>query len=178
MTDYAQWIPAAPPNRVLSDHIADQLREAIVEGQLEAGQRIVEREIAEVMQTSRGPVRDALLLLENEGLVVRSTHRGTFVARLTKKDAEEIWSLRLAIESVVVDYVLRRATPQDLDALDNLVVDRYSSWDGELGKKIEGGGTNFAELEAYIMDKGEASPNASGRQELMENIVNRYLDKA
>ena len=121
MSGEMTWIPAAPPNRVLSDHIADQLREAIVEGQLEAGQRIVEREIAEVMQTSRGPVRDALLLLENEGLVVRSTHRGTFVARLTKKDAEEIWSLRLAIESVVVDYVLRRATPQDLDALDNLV---------------------------------------------------------
>ena len=119
--DYADWIPSAPPSRLLSDHIADQLREAIVEGQLESGQRIVEREIAEVMQTSRGPVRDALLLLENEGLVVRYTHRGTFVTRLTKEDAEEIWTLRQAIESVVVEYALKRATPQDLEELDNLV---------------------------------------------------------
>lgn len=121
MTDYADWIPSAPPSRLLSDHIADQLREAIVEGQLEPGQRIVEREIAKVMQTSRGPVRDALLLLENEGLVERYTHRGTFVTSLTREDAEEIWTLRQAIESVVVDYVLKRATAEDLEALDNLV---------------------------------------------------------
>ena len=73
------------------------------------------------MQTSRGPVRDALLLLENEGLVVRYSHRGTFVARLTNEDAEEIWTLRQAIESVAVEYALKRATPQDLDELDNLV---------------------------------------------------------
>jgi DNA-binding GntR family transcriptional regulator len=73
------------------------------------------------MQTSRGPVRDALLLLENEGLVVRYSHRGTFVARLTKEDAEEIWTLRQAIESLAVDYVLKRATAEDLDELDNLV---------------------------------------------------------
>jgi DNA-binding GntR family transcriptional regulator len=121
MSGDMDWIPSAPPNRLLSDHIAEQLREAIVAGQFEAGQRIVEREIAEAMQTSRGPVRDALLLLEAEGLVVRSVHRGTFVARLTTKDAEEIWTLRQAIESVVVEYALKRASPQDWEELDNLV---------------------------------------------------------
>ena len=121
MTGDTAWIPSAPPSRVLSDHIADQLREAIVSDEFKPGQRIVERQIAEAMQTSRGPVRDALLLLENEGLVVRYSHRGTFVARLTMEDAEEIWSLRQAIESVAVEYALRRATPEDLDELDNLV---------------------------------------------------------
>jgi DNA-binding GntR family transcriptional regulator len=121
MNDEKAWIPSAPPSRVLSDYIADQLREAIVSDQFKPGQRIVERQIAEAMQTSRGPVRDALLLLENEGLVVRYSHRGTFVARLTKEDAEEIWTLRQAIESVAVDYAIQRATPEDLDELDSLV---------------------------------------------------------
>lgn len=63
-------------------------------------------------------------------------------------------------------------------ALDNMVAERYGSWDSDLGKKIESGATNFSELEAHMLKKGEASPNASGRQELLENIVNRYLDKA
>lgn len=111
----------APPSRVLSEHIAEQLRQAIVTDQLKPGQRIVEREIAEAMATSRGPVRDALLLLENEGLVVRYPHRGTFVASLTLEDAEEIYSLRQAIEALAVQYVLRRATPEQLDELDEYV---------------------------------------------------------
>lgn len=111
----------APPSRVLSDHIADQLRQAIVTNQLKPGQRIVEREIAEAMETSRGPVRDALLLLENEGLVVRYPHRGAFVARLSDEDAEEIYSLRQAIESLAVAYLVKRATSEEIDELEEYV---------------------------------------------------------
>ena len=62
-------------------------------------------------------------------------------------------------------------------ALSNIVSQRYSSWDGELGQKIEAGKSTFAELEALMLQKGEAAANTSGRQELLENIVNRYLDK-
>src|SRR5574341_1487362 len=87
----------APVSRTLGDHVIQQLRQAILTGQLKPGQRIVEREIAEAMQTSRGPVRDALKLLENERLVVRYPHKGTFVAWLSLRDAEEIYSLREAI---------------------------------------------------------------------------------
>lgn len=111
----------APSSRILSDHIASQLRGAIINDQLKPGQRIVEREIAEAMETSRGPVRDALLLLEKEGLVIRYPHRGTFVTELSLEDAEEIYTLRQAIESLAVEYVLRRATPEDLDGLDRQV---------------------------------------------------------
>ena len=111
----------APVSRVLSEHVADQLREAIVTDKLKPGQRIVEREIAEAMQTSRGPVRDALLLLESEGLVVRYAHRGTFVAELTVEDAEEIYSLRQSIEALAVRYIINGATEAELDELDGLV---------------------------------------------------------
>ena len=90
---------SAPSSRTLSDHVTHQLRQAVLTGKLKPGQRIVEREIAEAMNTSRGPVRDALKYLENERLVVRYPHKGTFVAWLSLKDAEEIYSLREAIES-------------------------------------------------------------------------------
>ncbi len=111
----------APPSRVLSEHVAQQLRELIMANQLKAGQRIVEREIADAMRMSRGPVRDALVILENEGLVVRYAHRGTFVAEVTTEDIEEIYSLRQAIESLALEYLVKRLTPEDLDELEMLV---------------------------------------------------------
>jgi xylose isomerase len=63
-------------------------------------------------------------------------------------------------------------------AIDSIVTDRYQSWDSELGQKIESGQVGLADLEALMLEKGEASGNQSGRQELLENIVNRYLDQA
>jgi xylose isomerase len=62
-------------------------------------------------------------------------------------------------------------------ALSSVVTERYKSWDEELGKKIEAGKSSFVELEKLMLEKGEAAANTSGRQELLENIVNRYLDK-
>jgi xylose isomerase len=63
-------------------------------------------------------------------------------------------------------------------ALSKIVDQRYSSWNGELGMKIEAGKASFSELEALMLQKGEAAANVSGRQELLENIVNRYMDQS
>ena len=52
---------------------------------------------------------------------------------------------------------------------------RYSSWDSGIGEKIEKGKANFKDLEAYILKKGEIEPNTSGRQELLENLVNEFI---
>jgi len=59
--------------------------------------------------------------------------------------------------------------------LARMVKDRYSSWDCGIGAEIEAGKHDFASLERYMLAKGEAAPNASGRQELFENVVNRYV---
>jgi xylose isomerase len=53
--------------------------------------------------------------------------------------------------------------------------ERYASWDSGVGKKIESGKSNFAELQRYILKKGEATPNASGRQEFLENLINDFI---
>ncbi len=59
--------------------------------------------------------------------------------------------------------------------LDKMVKDRYSSWDSGIGAEIEAGKHSFETLEKYMLAKGDASPCTSGRQELFENVVNRYL---
>jgi xylose isomerase len=59
--------------------------------------------------------------------------------------------------------------------LEKMLKDRYGSWDTGIGARIDSGKENFASLEKYMLDKGDAAPNKSGRQELLENIINTYL---
>jgi len=60
-------------------------------------------------------------------------------------------------------------------ALEKLLSERYSSWDAGIGAEIEAGKHNFASLEKYMLGKGEITPNRSGRQEMLENLINTYL---
>ena len=59
--------------------------------------------------------------------------------------------------------------------LDTFVKDRYSSWDHGVGQEIENGQASLDSLEAYMLGKGEASPNDSGRQEYLENLINEFV---
>ena len=59
--------------------------------------------------------------------------------------------------------------------LEELLRDRYSSWDTGLGKEIEAGKHSFKSLEKIMLEKGDAAPNRSGRQEMIENLINTYL---
>src|SRR5690606_17677737 len=59
--------------------------------------------------------------------------------------------------------------------LEKFVKQRYSSWDSGIGAEIEAGKHSLKSLEAYMLKQGEITPNASGRQEMLENLINRYL---
>lgn len=59
--------------------------------------------------------------------------------------------------------------------LQRMLRERYSSWDSGIGAEIEAGKHDFRSLEKYMLEKGDISPNQSGRQELFENVVNRYI---
>jgi xylose isomerase len=59
--------------------------------------------------------------------------------------------------------------------LRDFVKQRYASWDSGIGADIESGKADFAALEAYMLKKGDADKNTSGRQEWLENVVNRYF---
>ncbi|MEM7312880.1 MAG: xylose isomerase [Planctomycetota bacterium] len=59
--------------------------------------------------------------------------------------------------------------------LGDFVKQRYASWDNGIGAEIESGNHDLASLEAYMLEKGEPDPNTSGRQEMLENLINEYL---
>lgn len=59
--------------------------------------------------------------------------------------------------------------------LGNFVKERYGSWDTSIGKEIEAGDASFKTLEAYMLEKGDVTPNTSGRQEFLENLINEFI---
>jgi xylose isomerase len=59
--------------------------------------------------------------------------------------------------------------------LGEFIKQRYSSWDSGLGARIEKGKVGFEDLEAYMLKKGEAEANVSGRQEFLENLINEFI---
>lgn len=104
---------AQPRNGKLADEVTAWLRESIVRGQLAPGQHLLEEELAEKLEVSRGPVRDAILQLEHEGLVIVRRHRGAFVARLSEKEAQQVHSLHLALERLAVECAVQAGNEQD-----------------------------------------------------------------
>ena len=82
-----------------SSAVAERIREAILGGMLEPGERLKEEQLARELGTSRTPVREALLVLQSEGLVVAAPNRGATVRLYTRAELEEMYDLRALLES-------------------------------------------------------------------------------
>jgi DNA-binding GntR family transcriptional regulator len=105
----------------LPDQIADALRQSIIAGVLPAGTRLLETELAQQFAVSRAALREALWMLESEGLVESRPNRGSYVAQIAERDIVEIYSLRSALEGLAARLVAERATPEQFAALQALV---------------------------------------------------------
>ena len=100
-----------------------EIRQALVQKRFHPGQSITEAGLAAEMGISRGPVREALLLLLQEGLVTHSPNKGFSVVSITEEDIREINDVRLPLESLALSLAQSRASLADLRQLD-LLVDR------------------------------------------------------
>jgi DNA-binding GntR family transcriptional regulator len=100
--------------------IADQLREQIVQGIFRPGEQINESAMAGRLRTSRGPLREALQRLCQEGILVNHRNRGVFVLELTPEDIKEIYAVREAVESAAANTLLDGRQEQITDTCDVL----------------------------------------------------------
>jgi DNA-binding GntR family transcriptional regulator len=97
----------ADRRRTATEHVVALLREAIASGELAGGTQLPQIELAEALGVSRTPVREALRLLEAEGWITFSPHRGAVVAALSSADVREIFEIRFALEALA----LRKSVP-------------------------------------------------------------------
>lgn len=112
--------------RSLAENAADRIREQVLVGGYRQGQHLVEAKIADELQISRGPVREAFKMLRAEGLLTEEPRRGTFVVSITPQDVRDIYGLRAAVEGAAAKLLCRTQDPEALAQLD-LAVEAIST---------------------------------------------------
>ena len=105
-----------PSLRMMSirDSAVDALRSALLEGKFQPGESLSEPALASQMGISRGPVREALLVLEQEGLVVHNQNRGFSVLTLGPEDRRAMTKVRVPLEALALELARAKATAEDL----------------------------------------------------------------
>ncbi len=101
----------------LRDIVFNSLRKAILKGELEPGERLMEKQLAEKMGVSRTPIREAIRKLELEGLVIMVPRKGAEVAMITEQDIKDVLEVRAALESLAVKLACQRMEKQDINNL-------------------------------------------------------------
>lgn len=115
-----------------------------------------------------------LVLLEQGGLHSGGTNFDAKVRRESFDPVDLFYAHIGGMDAFARGAKIAAAIRKD-GRLSTLVKERYSSFDSGIGQKIDTAKTTFAELEKYILEKGEAAPNKSGRQEWLENLINEFI---
>ena len=110
---------SAKPERGVSasKKVEAHLRKAIHAGKLRPRQRIIEEDLAKELQVSRGPVREALLRLERDGLVVTTSRRGTFIRDISLAEIGVIFRMRAKLEGLCVRYMRENSSIDSAELL-------------------------------------------------------------
>ncbi|MGQ9584513.1 MAG: GntR family transcriptional regulator [Anaerolineae bacterium] len=111
-------LPQVRQGRVLADWVTESLREAILNGYFEPGEKLDQDHIAAEFEVSRTPIREALRRLEAEGFVEVRPHYGVYIARPSAQDIQEIYDVRKLLEPEIVRRVVPSLPQHVLDRLE------------------------------------------------------------
>lgn len=143
-----------------AETIAERIRQAIRAGAYISGDRLVELTLARQMQVSQNTIRDALRLLEAEGWVVKHARHGVYVRTFTRAEADELYTLRTALETVALRWVIEVVTKKDVANLRRILQNgRKDALAGDLNTAIEA-----------VMEFHSAIVTISGRPQTIEML--------
>lgn len=118
----------------LRQQVLERLRDAIIDGQLAPGQRLIERELTEMLGVSRTVVREVLRQLESEGLIAIIPNRGPVVRDLSAAEAHDLYTIRAALEGLAARLCVEHATSEQVTKLAvalEMVAAAYKSGDAD-----------------------------------------------
>ena len=105
----------------LRDVVFHTLREAILRGDLEPGERLMELQLAAKLGVSRTPIREAIRMLEQEGLAITIPRRGAEVAKMTEKDMNDVLQIREALDELAASIACELITEEELEKLEKAI---------------------------------------------------------
>ena len=111
----------------LRDVVFNTLREAILKGDLKPGERLMELQLAAKLGVSRTPIREAIRMLEQEGLAVTIPRKGAEVAKMTEKDMQDVLQVREALDELAASIACELITDEELSTLAASIDDFESS---------------------------------------------------
>jgi len=130
----------------LREVVFETLREAIINGTLRPGERLMEVQLAEDMGVSRTPVREAIRKLELEGFVIMVPRKGAYVAGISTKDIADVFEVRAALESLAAGLAAERITEEELKELNKFLMQvTVNAEIGDLEKVVQSD-TEFHDL--------------------------------
>ncbi|MEN8243844.1 MAG: GntR family transcriptional regulator [Thermodesulfobacteriota bacterium] len=115
----------------ITDLARQYLEKRIFSGELPPGKQIKEDQVAEALEISRPPIREAFKLLEAEGLVIRKPRRGVFVAETTHQDVWEIYTFKAELYTFSIQLGFERFKPADIDAMEKLAAEMKTCVEAE-----------------------------------------------
>jgi len=130
----------------LREMVYESLRKTILHGKLKAGQRLIEETLAHQVGISRTPVREAFHKLERDDLVYRLSKGGFAVKEFTKEDVEEIFGIRIALESYAAYLATCHITPDKISALESKIEESQNALKKGANEKIVQLHTEFHDL--------------------------------
>lgn len=149
----------------IREQVYDRLKDLIITGEIGSGERIVEVEYAEKFQVSRTPVREALRMLELEGLVEVNIKGGVLVKEITPNDIREIYKIRIALEGVIIEEIINK-NHEGLEKIEKLLDDT---------DKIVHDNKNSKEVIQKFTDFNEVLYSLSGLSRAVDMIKNLNL---
>ena len=102
----------------LTESIAEVMRERILKGEYKIGEKTKETHVAEELSVSRTPIRKAFKQLEQEGLIEYIPNRGCYARGFTKRDIEDVYAIRKALEELTTEWAVDRITDSDIDQME------------------------------------------------------------
>jgi DNA-binding GntR family transcriptional regulator len=106
----------------LTDQVHDYLSHSIIRGEIRPGERLIENDLSQRFGISRSPLRECFRILESDGLVVINSRKGVFVRDLTRKDIEDVFPVRIALECLAARLAIKIIDEKEIAILDDLIV--------------------------------------------------------
>lgn len=118
-------------SKSMREKVYDTLKSLIFEGKIAPGERIIETEYSKKFDISRTPLREAIRMLENEGLVETQAKGGVTVKKVTKEEIVEIYKIRIALESLILEEVIKKAKEEDLEKVRQILLETKDAFNAD-----------------------------------------------